>query len=340
MNKYRMLLIILAVLFAIIAIVSSAIGVGLLQSIFVIVAFILLLGIFVGGIAVLGAKEFWWGYFKPLAAVPIAWGLLHLGFTLMLPDISAEIWSRHWKFLMAFELFIITLCVIVNKKRPFERRISRWLMEMTLILFFIFAGAMIGCRLFAGEFTANLNRAMLFSLMNSRVELAVGNIEKSSKKHEVKFLLTELNRLSEESKNRSLSKPELERVEKLKAAVKKKYAVPDEKKIDWEKLFSFIKLNPSRHLSGIFRLPADGRAVGRDVDGYELWYEKNEIIQLKQLSSPGKYTFINQGGKIDSWTREYELFHTTPAIGRSKVELKSESEKELVIRVKIIKPRS
>ena len=259
MNRYRIGLTVLTVLFVIIAIFSSMIGVGLLQGFLILVASLLLLGIFIGGTAVFGWREFWWGHFKPDAAVPIAWGLLHLAFVLVLPDVPPKLWALHWKIIIVIELCAFITCWILNKKEPLEKRASRKLLMLQYICLFIMILLIFGYRLFFGEFTANLNREMLYRLVSSEVELTAENIEKFDKKNKSKYLLSELDRLTEKSKKRSLSKLELARVERLKEAVKKKYAVPDEKKIDWQKLWPFGKSAEAQtgpSFAGDFEMPA------------------------------------------------------------------------------------
>ena len=186
MKRYRIGLIISTGLFVVIAIFSSIVGVGWFQGFLILTALILLLIIFIGGIAGLGPKDFWWKYFKPFAALPIAWGLLHLGLALMFPDACKEIWHQHWKLLAVIEISALVFNTLVNKDTPFEERTSRRLLTATYILVFIVTGIMISYRLFYGEAAATLDRTVHSALMKSRVEVTAENIEKLSKNHKVK----------------------------------------------------------------------------------------------------------------------------------------------------------
>lgn len=94
----------------------------------------------------------------------------------------------------------------------------------------------------------------------------------------------------------------------------------------------------SRHLSGIFKLPADGRIISRDVNGQELRYCQGERACFQQLGSPGKFVVINQ--KIPSLTINRPIYTTGRAISSKKIELMTAGGKEIMIRVRIIPYRS
>jgi len=349
MSRYRIGLTTLNVLvglFTAIAIFSSMVGVGLLQGFLILVSFILLLGIFIGGIASLGAKDFWWNYFKPDASVPVAWGLFHLAFVLMLPEVPPKLWALHWKIIITIELCAFVTCWILNKKEPFEERFSRKLLMAQYIHILIVAILMLGCRLFFGEFAADLNRETLYRLVGSEVELTAGNIEKHDKKHKAELPLAELNRLSQESKKRSLSKTELQRVERLKTRIKEIYAVPDDEKINWRKLLSFGKSaeagtedpSPERRLSGIFKLPKDGTRVNKDVNGLELPHFEGEVGHFRQLGPIGEFVAINR--EIASLRITQPVYTTGPATSDGKVDLMATGGKDIIVEVTIILPRS
>ena len=354
MNRYRIGLSVSVVLFVVIAIFSSVVGVGLLQGFLILVSSILLLGIFIGGIAGLGAKDFWWEYFKPKAAIPISWGLLHLGFALMLPDVSKECWVLYWKLLMVIELSVFVLCLFLNKRVPFEKRTSRRLLTATyVLLFFITPVTMISCRLFAGEFAANLNRAMLFKLLTSKVELIEEDIEKLTKAYRAKPALEKLDELREGAKKLDQLDEnekvkffsELEKMETWKTEVQRRYAVPDEKKPNWDWLFGkpaearVEHPRPKRHLFGTFKLPADGRIVSQDLNGQELWYQKGELVRFQQLGSPRKFTVVNKRSTHDSWSTNQTVRTSGQTRYSDKIQLMAAEGKEITVQVRII-PRS
>jgi len=223
MNRYRIIFITSIILFVILSIVSSIIGTGLFQSFLILTALILLLFVSIGGIAILGHQKFWWDYFKPLAALPIAWGLLHLGFALLFPDTSKEIWAVHWKILLVIELSVFVLNSIVNKNTAFEKRASQKLLVASYVLFFIVSGTMITYRLFWGESAVNLDKTISSRLITSKVELIAGNIEKLTNDQKTKPLLDELKQLNKEVEKRLLTEAELEKKEELITKIKEQY---------------------------------------------------------------------------------------------------------------------
>jgi hypothetical protein len=98
------------------------------------------------------------------------------------------------------------------------------------------------------------------------------------------------------------------------------------------------KTHKPRYLSGIFKLPADGRIISRDVNGQELRYCQGERACFQQLSSPGKFVVINQ--KIPSLIINRPIYTTGRAISSKKIELMTAGGKEIMIRVRIIPYRS
>ncbi|NIN92482.1 hypothetical protein GTO36_05780 [bacterium] len=342
MSRYRIGLTVLGILFVVIAIFSSMVGVGLFKGLLILVGLILLTIILIGGMIYLGPGPFWWNYFKPAFANPVAWGFLHIGFALLFWETSGEIWKVYWKPLLALELSVFVLCGITNKKKPFEKRLSRILLEMQFVYLFAIAGTMICLGLFWGEFAANLDRAALSRLMNSKVELAIANIERLAKDHQARPFLRELNMLAKESKKRILSKAELKRTDKLKATIQKIYAVLPEKRINWKKLWSRpeaqakeVRPKKVRQLIGIFKLPIGEEIVGKDAKGRQLRYQKGEVIRLTQLTSPpGKYWFINKE-KIPSFLIKKRVCVTGSAVGDGVIELKNDAGKELMVQVQI-----
>ena len=91
----------------------------------------------------------------------------------------------------------------------------------------------------------------------------------------------------------------------------------------------------SRHLSGIFKLPADGRIVNKDKDGQELWYKKGERVRFRQLGSPGKFVVINQ--KIPSLFINRPVYTTGRAHFAKRIELRARGGKEVIVQVRIIR---
>ncbi|KKL52089.1 hypothetical protein LCGC14_2288990 [marine sediment metagenome] len=88
-----------------------------------------------------------------------------------------------------------------------------------------------------------------------------------------------------------------------------------------------------RHLSGIYRLPADGSIVERDVEKKIIKYRKRERLYLKQLGSTGKYLFINDDDIIDDIVINNPTYNTARAIGEGIVRLKSLDGKEHMVKV-------
>lgn len=292
-------------------------------------------------------KEIWWGYFKPLAAVPVTWYLYHLLFYLMSPDLAQAIWNIHWHYLMVIELTVIALNSIVNKDTPFEKRTSRKLMVATYVQTFIIAGIIIIFRIGWSETAANLNRAMLSMLVNSKTELLVEDTEKLTKAYRAKPALEKmdelhkkaknLDQLDEEKKDKFFS--ELEKMESWKAEAQKEYTVPDDKKINWQKLWSFGKSaedrKPPRRLSGILKLPADEEIVDKDTKGQTLYHKKGERLHFVQLTDPtGSFWVVNH--RIPSFQIKRKNYITGRAVADGIIELKSAGGKEIMVQVRII----
>lgn len=300
-------------------------------------------------------EKFWWEYFKPIAAVTVAWLLLHLVFALTIPEVSKEIWNHHLGLLMVIEISVFTLCWILNKKEPFEKRLSRKLLTGKYVYLLIAGVMMIGFRLFFGELAANLDRTMISQLISSRVELVAEDTERLIKAYRAKPALEKmderhkkakrLDQLDEKEKKKFFSK--LKEAETWKAEVQKEYAVPDDKKINWQKLWPFTKSaqaqKPPRRLSGIFKLPADGRIVSQDINGQELRYRKGEYVHFKQLGSPGKFTIINrknQKSPHPTWTTERKGVTSSRTKYNDKIQLMAAEGKKITVQVRIIPRRS
>ena len=293
-------------------------------------------------------RELWWRYFKPLAAIPVAWYVYHLILYLMFPDISRLIWDFHWSYLMAAELSLIVINSIINKNTPFEERTSRKLMLATYVQTFIVLILVIGFRIGWSETAANLDRLMLATSVKSRTEFLAEETEKLIKAHRTKSTLEKMDRLREKAKKLGESDEktraeffsEYEKMEAWKAEVQKEYAVLEEQKIDWRKFWPFsrkteIRDRSTHRLSGIFELPANVAIIDRDVNGRELRYYKGERIQLQQLNSPPEpLTFVNH--KTPSWTRSQKVCTSGPATEDGKVELMSPERKSITVQVRII----
>jgi len=349
MNRYRIGLTVLVVLFLITAIFSSVVGVGLFKGLLILVGLTLLTIILIGGMVALRPGPFWWNYFKPVFANPVAWGFLHLAFALLFWEASGEIWKLYWKPLLALELSVFVLCAITNKEVLFEKRLSRLLLEMQFVYVFIIAGAMICISLFWGEFAANLNRAAIARLMTSRLELTLESMERSTKDHQAKPFQLELKELVKESKKRLLSKRELKKAAELKAKINGIYEVPLEKRIDWEKLGPRKaqaepeppQPKPPRLLIATFKLPASGDLVSKDDQGRELKYRKGEVGRYKQLSSPlSTYVIDCRSIGRGSYTVKNRIYVTGVAPANGKVELRAAGEKPMLVQVQIFPYRS
>jgi len=314
-NKHKTALTVSAGLFLIITILSSMVG-GLLQFFLILAAFILLLGIFIGGTVIFGWEKFWWGHFKPTAAIPIAWGLFHLAFVFMLPDVPGKLWTLHWKLIIVIEISAFVLCMLLNKRTTFEERTSRKLLSAHYVYFFIAAGIMIICRLFFGEFAANLNRTVLSKLVNSKVELVAEDTERLIKAYRAKPALEKLDELRQKAKKLGrLDKKEkkeffseFKKMEARKAEVRKEYAVPEDKKINWREWWPFGKSAEARiepSLAGTFGMPA---AAIQNPDGS--W---NVVVPADQLEvgftiqgKKGQIVTITATGQVNGCKNRYD----------------------------------
>jgi len=294
MNKYRITFIASIFLFVILSVISSIIGTGLFQSFLILTAFILLLGISIGGIAILGHKKFWWDYFKPLTALPIAWGLLHLGFALTFPDSSKEIWAVHWKLLIVIELSVFTLNSITNKDTSFEKRTSQKLLVTSFVLLFIITGTMITYRLFWGESAVNLDKSISYRLIASKVDLIAGNIKELTNDRKTKPMLEELKWLNKEAEKRFLTEAEEKKKEKLITDIKKQYKTPTSSNISF--VTSAIAATKSPSITREFGIPAMTE-IDRDTSGQKLRFLAGDKIVIEILNEPfekRKLVFLNQ----------------------------------------------
>ena len=250
-------------------------------------------------------KKIWWEYFKSLAAIPVAWYLFHLVFYLISSDIARAIWNFHWNYLMVIELSVIVLCVILNKRVPFEERTSRKLLISQYVYLFIAAGIIIIFRIGWSETAANLDRVMLSMLVNSKTELLAENIEKLTKAYRVRPALEKLDELHKKAKKLDqLDKKarveffsEFEKMGTWKAGVQKEYAVPPDKKIKWEKLWPFGKPEPE---------PEDDKlaaaAITKNPDGswrVPVPSERLEVDSTLQVKNEQKVTVVATG-KVNS----------------------------------------
>ncbi len=99
-----------------------------------------------------------------------------------------------------------------------------------------------------------------------------------------------------------------------------------------------IRLTKSRILSGIFRLPANGKTVSRDTEGRELYYKAGDGISFQQLGSVGKFIIVNRNRHSKTITRPR---FSGRAVSDKKIELmvpKQKGGKEILVQVQI-KPR-
>ena len=96
----------------------------------------------------------------------------------------------------------------------------------------------------------------------------------------------------------------------------------------------------SRHLSGIFKLPADGTVVDKDVNGQELWYRKGEYVRFQQLGSPEKFTVVNERPTHQSWTTSRRVVSSGQSKYSDKIQLMAADGKNITVQVRIIPGRS
>lgn len=331
MNRYRITLGILTGTFILVSILSSAIGTGLLQGFLILLAILLLIGIFVWGMVKLGIEDFWWNYFKPTAALPIAWGTLHLGFAIMFPDAFEQIWEVHRGLLIMINICAFTLNSIVNKQTDFEKRTSRWLLATTYVLLFIVSGIMMGYKLLDGKSAADMDKEISSAFAMSKIELISGKIEENNKKNKSKSYFVALNNLLEKSaEGHIFSLPELKNVERLKARIKKIYPKDNKPKTDST---SQPQPRAKRTVSAIFKLPADGTIVDCDTKGKKFHFKKGGWLHLQQLSQTGKYVWINH--KMPSWSTKQKSCKTGPHTGDGIVELMSCSGRDMRIKITV-----
>jgi len=254
-------------------------------------------------------KEIWWGYFKPLAAIPIAWYSYHLIFYLMFPSIARAIWDIHWHYLMTIELVAIALNSIINKDITFEKRTSRKLMVATYVQTFIIAVIIIIFRIGWSETATNINKEMLSMLVNSKTELLVEDTEKLTKAYRAKPTLEKMNelrkkakkldRLSNKEKKEFFS--EFEEMENWKEKVQKIYTVPDDKKIRRQKLLP--QTEPS--LTGTFEVPA---AAMKNIDGsWRVPVPANRLeVNSTIVAERGQNIVITATGQVNGCKNHYD----------------------------------
>jgi len=95
-----------------------------------------------------------------------------------------------------------------------------------------------------------------------------------------------------------------------------------------------------RHLSGIFKLPANGTIVNKDENGQELWYRKGEHVRFQQLGSSGKFTVVNKKSAHQSWTTSRRVVPSGRTKYSDKIRLMSAGGKEIIVQARIIPGRS
>lgn len=106
---------------------------------------------------------------------------------------------------------------------------------------------------------------------------------------------------------------------------------------DYENNEREINTRPQRHLSGIFKLPADGTIVDRDINGKELWYNKDERVHFRQLIKPPvKFTVVNRKTAHPTWTTDRKSVTSGRNEYSDKVMLKAAEGKTVQVKVKIV----
>ena len=88
-------------------------------------------------------KEFWWDYYKQLAAVPTTWIILHIIVFFTFTDAFKAILEFKLSYFMALQLSVFVLNTIVNKDIRFEERLSRKLITWVYVVICILAGTTI-----------------------------------------------------------------------------------------------------------------------------------------------------------------------------------------------------
>lgn len=308
-----------------VSILSLITGAGLIQTILISVGFVLLLLILIISVAIsiYNKKNWWWNVYKPNFAITTAWGILHLIIALIQSDVTQEIWLSHLGWLVSIELSAFVLNTIVNKNIDFEKRASRWIMEITYVLLLISLIGSLYLRLFHGDVIADFNRLEIAALKNSKIENLVFKIERNSKKHEFELVKTELEDILKKSEEVSLSKSVLNKLEVLEARGKKIFASSDK---------PFNSSNPKsnlppRPLSGAFEVPA-----GEKVET-GLAYGPGDTIQYEQLGTPAEFEIVGKRFDITVPARRY--FSTTGTLP-GQVTIKGGKEPAR-LRVEIIK---
>jgi len=343
-KKYRIMLGIFVGIFTIISIISTIPGVGFIRALLILIAGIVLLGIIVGGMYAFGPKIFWWDYFKPSAAVPIAWGLFHLGFAIVFPNFFEEIWVTHFKLLLGVELAVFVLNSIVNVNTEFNKRFSRKAMTATYVVFFIFSIGLIFLRITDGETAAKQDREWYTKMQYSKAAMTAEKIRQNSAQHAIDTKKKRLDELMAKTKDGALSSAESLEAQTLPKEIKKlASAVPGVKDVvkdndnDGKGNGGQKKLLlPPQRLSGIhtFRLPANGNSVKRTEKNNELPYQTGVFVHFEQKGSPGKFKLINKsGGKYDSWTTSLSRGVTGPADEPGIIELASADGKPHTIKM-------
>ena len=89
----------------------------------------------------------------------------------------------------------------------------------------------------------------------------------------------------------------------------------------------------SRTVSAIFKLPASGIIVSRDTKGKELLFKKGKWIRLEQLTTPGKYAWINKN--TPSWNTKRKVCKSGPNTKDGAVHLMSCSGQDILIKATI-----
>lgn len=260
-------------------------------------------------------SKFWWKYFKELAAVPVAWYVLHFVIYLIFPDVAREIRDYHWNCLMAIEISAPVLTFIVNKRIFFEERYSRKLLQATYVA--IFAGTLfvvLPLRLLFGETVAKWDRFLNYRMISSRVALTTRNIEKLSLERKIKPQSDELKKLHKKAEDgRGLPPSESLRTKDLSVRILSKVKASLPPKIrEPKKPKPVVRPVPPRRLSGVFNLkPGEIYNTGIKIRHED--FRKGPILYLRQ-NEPKIFWFVNAAGediKIDR--RTYSIKITPPA---------------------------
>lgn len=168
----------------------------------------------------------------------------------------------------------------------------------------------------------NMNRTMILG--------QIIETETSDKERRARPIKKIVNELREKVKNKNLSEADRQSLQKAKTDIMKIYLPPTPVRSQTK---AVIVTKQKRHLSGIFKLPADGSIVEKDIEGKILKYVEGQRIYLKQLGVSGKYLFINNDDVVKDIIINTPTYNTARAVGDGIIRLKPLDGKERMVKV-------